>query len=210
MSGGNVGGKQWSDNNLPNILTSDISSTSGKIKRAVLQFTPGSWSNQRWFSASSDGGEFTYRRFWGVCLLVIFCQVTELNTFFLKHIFELPASHSLVVWRLALVGLFVAPSVRQYYVYVTDEHCKRLGTQCWVYGAIMVSEAVLCVKNARELFGRTQAFNVVMWLLLQMVLSVACLWGCMMWGRLVRERSRRRRAENSNNGSPAKATTKAE
>lgn len=125
----------------------------------------------------------------------MFCQVTELNTFFLKHIFELPASHPLVVTRLVLVGLFVAPSVRQYYVYITDAHCKRLGTQCWVYGAIMVSEAVLCVKNARELFGRTQARNVLAWLALQALMSVVCVYGCVLWSRYQRWLQQRRNSE---------------
>lgn len=157
---------------------SDISSTSGKIKRAVLQFTPGSWSSVRWLDPQS-----TYMRFWGVCQLVIFWQVTELNTFFLKHIFEMPPSHPLVAIRLVLVGLFVAPSVRQYYMYITDSRCKRVGTQCWVYGAIMVSEAILCIKNGKGLFERTQAINIIGWLLIQMLLSILFLFGCMLWQR---------------------------
>lgn len=49
----------------------DISSTSGKIKRAVLQFTPESWTHVRWLDPKS-----TYMRFWGVCQLVIFWQVS--------------------------------------------------------------------------------------------------------------------------------------
>lgn len=122
-------------------------------------------------------------RTWGVCQLVIFWQVTELNTFFLKHIFAMPPSHPLVAGRLVLIGLFVAPSVRQYYVYITDTRCKRVGTQCWVYGAIMVCEAMLCIKNARDLFGRTQATNIVVWLLVQMLVSILFLYGCMLWHR---------------------------
>jgi phosphatidylserine synthase 1 len=54
----------------------------------------------------------TYMRFFAVCQLVIFWQVSELNTFFLKHIFEMPPSHPIVVGRLGLVGVIVAPSVR--------------------------------------------------------------------------------------------------
>ncbi|PNF20070.1 Phosphatidylserine synthase 1 [Cryptotermes secundus] len=154
----------------------DIHSTSGKIKRAVLQFTPGSWTHIRWLDPTC-----TYMRFFALCQMVIFWQVSELNTFFLKHIFEMPPSHPLVVARLILIGVIVAPSVRQYYSYVTDTQCKRVGTQCWVYGAIMVTEALLCIKNGKELFERTQAINIIIWLLLQLLLSVLCVYGCVLW-----------------------------
>lgn len=154
----------------------NISTTSGKLKRAVLQFTPESWTAVRWLDPNS-----TYMRFIAVCQLVIFWQVTELNTFFLKHIFEMPPDHPIVIGRLVFVGLFVAPSVRQYYIYATDSSCKRVGTQCWVYGAIMVSEAILCIKNGKELFERTQAVNIITWFLIQVVISILFVYGCVQW-----------------------------
>lgn len=85
----------------------DISTTTGKIKRAVLQFTPVSWTSMRWLDPKS-----TYMRLLSVSQLVIFWQITELNTFFLKHIFEMPPSHPIVAIRLVFIGLIVAPSVR--------------------------------------------------------------------------------------------------
>lgn len=112
-------------------------------------------------------------------------QLTELNTFFLKHIFEMPPSHPVVIGRLVFVGLFTAPSVRQYYIYVTDTRCKRLGTQCWVYIAILISEAILCIKNGRELFERTQVKNIVFWLFIQAVISIMFVYSCMLWHKYV-------------------------
>lgn len=150
-----------------------ISSTSGKVKRAFLQFTPESWTAVRWMDPNC-----TYMRFFAVCQLVIFWQVTELNTFFLKHIFEMPPSHPIVIVRLILVGLFTAPSVRQYYIYATDTTCKRMGTQCWAYCAIMFCEAILCIKNGKELFSQTQATKVIWWLVIQAILSVVFVSGC--------------------------------
>lgn len=85
----------------------DISTTTGKLKRAVLQFTPVSWTAVRWLDPTD-----AYMRFLSVSQLVIFWQVTELNTFFLKHIFEMPPSHPVVSIRLIFIGLIVAPSVR--------------------------------------------------------------------------------------------------
>ncbi|CAD7005449.1 unnamed protein product [Ceratitis capitata] len=53
----------------------------------------------------------------------------------------------------------------------------------WVYGAIMVSEAILCIKNGKELFEHTQGINIVLWLITQVVVSVAFVYGCMLWQR---------------------------
>ena len=85
----------------------DIKSKSGKLKRAVLQFTPESWETVRWFNPNN-----TKNRVVSLTLLVIFWQISELNTFFLKHIYEFPPSHLFVVSRLTLVGVIVAPSVK--------------------------------------------------------------------------------------------------
>jgi len=85
----------------------DIESTTGKLKRAMLQFTPGSWTSVRWLDPTC-----THMRLVALCQLVIFWQVSELNTFFLKHVYEFPPSHPFVVARLVLVGVIVAPSVR--------------------------------------------------------------------------------------------------
>ncbi|GLV45744.1 Phosphatidylserine synthase [Carabus blaptoides fortunei] len=172
----------------------DIHSTTGKIKRAMLQFTPGSWTHVRWLDPKC-----TYMRFFAMCQMVIFWQVSELNTFFLKHIFEMPPSHPFVIGRLILIGVIVAPSVRQYYSYVTDTQCKRVGTQCWVYGAIMFTEAILCIKNGKELFERTQAINIIVWLLIQMFVSVLCVYGCVLWNKYLQSD-----AETSRENSPIK------
>lgn len=150
----------------------DIHSTTGKIKRAVMQFTPASWTHVRWLDPKCS-----YMRVFALCQLVIFWQVSELSTFFLKHIFEMPPSHPFVTGRLILIGVIVAPSVRQYYSYITDTTCKRVGTQCWVYGCIMVSEALLCIKHGKELFERTQVTNIAIWLMIQLLISVLFILG---------------------------------
>jgi phosphatidylserine synthase 1 len=66
-------------------------------------------------------------------------------------------------------------------MYATDPECKRVGTQCWVYGAIMAAEALLCIKNGKELFSHTQAINIIVWLLIQFLLSVLMVYGCVLW-----------------------------
>jgi len=138
----------------------------------------------------------SYMRFLAVCQLVIFWQVTELNTFFLKHIFEMPPAHPIVIIRLILVGLFTAPSVRQYYIYATDTTCKRMGTQCWTYCAIMFVEGILCIKNGQALFSQTHADKVVSWLLIQAVLSILFVSGCVFWHKYIQKTDDEKLAES--------------
>ena len=172
-----------------------IHSTTGKIKRAVLQFTPESWTSVRWLDPKCS-----YMRVLALCQLVVFWQISELNTFFLKHIFEMPPSHPFVTGRLILIGVIVSPSVRQYYRYVTDTTCKRVGTQCWVYVCIMIAEALLCVKHGRDLFEQTQAINIVIWLLIQLLITILFIFGCVMWNKYVRADS----GDTSRDSSPTK------
>lgn len=163
----------------------DIQSTTGKIRRVALQFTPASWTTVRWLDPNSSN-----MRIIAVTELVLFWQITELNTFFLKHILETPPGHWINICRISLVGAIVAPSVRQFYSYVTDTSCKRVGTQCWVFGAIMMTELLICVKFGLELFKQTQIVNIVLWLLIQFGMSVICVYLCAVWARKRQQRQR--------------------
>ncbi|KAI2802870.1 Phosphatidylserine synthase 2 [Blomia tropicalis] len=156
----------------------NIQSTSKKIRRAILQFTPESWTPIHWFDPTC-----TFRRYLAVAQLVISWQLTELNTFFLKHIFEMPPAHPIILGRIGLLGLIVAPSVRQYYTYVTDTRCKRVGTQCWVFVAIMLIETVISVKFGVRIFAQTQMWNILVWLIIQFALSIACVSLCILWAK---------------------------
>ncbi|KAG7276027.1 hypothetical protein CRUP_004424 [Coryphaenoides rupestris] len=116
----------------------DIHTTTGKIKRAALQFTPASWTYVRWFDPKSS-----LQRVMGVYLFMIIWQLTELNTFFLKHIFVFPACHALSWCRILFVGIITAPTV----------------------SAIAFLEALACIKFGQDLFSKTQILYVILWLL---------------------------------------------
>lgn len=124
----------------------DISSPIGKLKRVLLQFTPSSWTKVNWDPTAS------FKRFVSIYLLVIVILIMELNTFFLKHIFFVPTNNILVLTRLGFWILVGAPALRQFYIYVTDSTCKRLGTQCWVATAIILTELIICIKHGRGQF----------------------------------------------------------
>lgn len=152
------------------LFARDIQSTTQKIRRIILQFTPESWTPIHWFTPS-----YTVARYFAVTQLVISWQLTELNTFFIKHIFEMPPGHPLNTYRIALLGFIVAPSVRQYYTYTTDTRCKRVGTQCWIFLAIMLLETLISIKFGLRIFAQTQLWNILSWLLFQ-VLTHLLFW----------------------------------
>jgi len=102
----------------------------------------------------------------------------ELNSFFLKHVFNIGSSHPLVIGRLLLISVISAPSIRQFYGYVTDAQCKRLGTQCWVFIAVTLTETLLCIKFGYVMFRETQIRYVAIWLAFQMVVCITCVYFC--------------------------------
>ena len=152
-----------------------IKGTRGKLKRVVLQFTPQAWSKTRWMEPGSP-----YVRTLAIFILLLLFQVGELNTFLLKHILYVPTSHYLVSLRLALMCLIVAPSLRQYFVYVTDRSCTRLGTQAWVCFAIMVAELLFSIKFGMQILPKPALLYLVLWLGVIMLVSV-CVVVALIW-----------------------------
>lgn len=145
----------------------NIQGTKGKLKRAILQFTPQNWSKIRWFDPTS-----TYMRILAIFVLILIFQITELNTFFLKHVFNVPTNHFLNMARLLLIMLIGAPTVRQYYLYVTDNTCKRLGTQAWVYVGVMVTELLISVRFGASILPRPALMFMLGWLGLTALVSI--------------------------------------
>lgn len=45
----------------------------------------------------------------------------------------------------------------------------------------MVTEAILCIKNGKELFEHTQAINIIIWLTIQVLISIAFVYCCVSW-----------------------------
>lgn len=144
-----------------------IKGTRNKLKRAVLQFTPQEWGKIRWLDPSC-----TYMRTLAIFLLLLLFQVSELNTFLLKHVLYVPTDHYLVTLRLAVIGLTASPSLRQYYVYITDKSCKRLGTQAWMFLSIMVTEFLISIKFGMRMLPRPTVMYIIAWLGLTALFSV--------------------------------------
>ncbi|GMT31203.1 hypothetical protein PFISCL1PPCAC_22500, partial [Pristionchus fissidentatus] len=153
----------------------DIETTRGKVKRAVLQFTPESFIKFDWFNESA------LRRTGALTVFCLIFLLVELNTFFVKHIFAVDTSHPVVFWRLIMIGQISAPSIRQFYVYATDPLCKRLGMQSWVFCAVTALESAVCIKFGRHMFPPMQLGIILGWMCVVVVGTFAAIWVSIWW-----------------------------
>ncbi len=76
-------------------------------------FAPNIWSNYRWRIFSSLGN------FLGVSWVVFINDVTDLNNFFLKHVFWIPANHWTLIARVFLLAFLAIASIKEYYEFLT-------------------------------------------------------------------------------------------
>ena len=124
-----------------------IASVKGKVKRAALQFTPRSWTVVQWEIFSS------FRRLGSVALIIAAITLVELNAFVLKAVLWIPSSNWLNLARLALWVAMGAPALREYYQFIADPTCKKLGTQAWVACACMLVETAISIKFGAVYFA---------------------------------------------------------
>ncbi|PAV55974.1 hypothetical protein WR25_25442 [Diploscapter pachys] len=154
----------------------DIPTRRGRFKRAVMQLTPESWAKTDWFNVSN-----VFKRTISIFLFVLIWIISELNTFFMKHVFSVDTRHPVVFWRLILIAWISAPSIRQYYLYATDPLVKRLGMQCWVYCAVCALEAAICIKFGKSMFPAVAKTNIALWLALLVVGTFIAIWISVKW-----------------------------
>ena len=126
-----------------------IESWSGRLHRAVLQFTPQSWQKVRWRQTRS------LSMFVFLQLLVVCFHWEEMNAFMLKHLLWIPPPCPLNAIRLGIWAFVGIPSLRQVYTYMTEPSCRRIGTQTFLVLLMLVTELLLIVKfSAGEFTGR--------------------------------------------------------
>jgi len=123
---------------------SKLSTAREKVTRVLCQLTPFSWSNYHW------GVLTTWKRCFQVILMLAFIELTELNCFMLKHAIWLAPGHYLVIARLVFMWLVAFPAAREYYAYITDPTCRRMGSALWLMLCIGFVETMIGVKFALQ------------------------------------------------------------
>lgn len=124
----------------------NIPTVQGKITRVFKQFTPYYWTSYRWEIFES------WKRFLYFMGLLIFMNLVEINAFFLKYILWIPPRNPLNTYRLILWFFIGMPAIREYYMYVVDPECKRLGANTWIAAGIVATESLISFKFSTGLF----------------------------------------------------------
>lgn len=110
------------------------------LRRARQQFSPFTWRKWQW-------GTFTsFKRFCQIAVLVMIVLATELNAFMMLNALDVPKGCSYNVARLAMLFLVGLPAANEYYEYITNPHCYRLGQNSWLVLAILHVEVIAWVK----------------------------------------------------------------
>ncbi|CBY38910.1 unnamed protein product [Oikopleura dioica] len=144
----------------------EIDSRKKKFKRCLLQFTPESWGRLDWLHGN-------YRhpigRTLALFIIMMLWQIVELNTFFSKHFFRYPG-HNWMCWgRILFMGLCSMPAIKQWYIYVTDPRCKRLGNHCWLYIMTVLVETLVQIKFGFEEFSRANISYILQWVVIMFI-----------------------------------------
>lgn len=116
----------------------------GYIRRIVNQFTPFSWEQYHWEVFSS------FKRFGQIVFAMVLCLLTELNAFFVLTTLSIPKESSFNSYRLMLVFLIGIPAAAEYYEFITNPNCLRLGQNAWMILSIGIFEVLVWVKFAGD------------------------------------------------------------
>ncbi|PRP83789.1 phosphatidylserine synthase [Planoprotostelium fungivorum] len=63
-----------------------------------------------------------------------------------SYVLHIPPPHPINVIRLFLWWGLGLPAAREFYQYVTDPKCKRMGSMCWIVAACAILELLLWIK----------------------------------------------------------------
>lgn len=148
-----------------------IRSYRDKMKRAVQQFTPHSWTKFEWGSTKN------FKSYVSMLVLLFIFLLCELNAFYLKFILWIPPEHPLNVYRLTLYFFCGVPAVREFYQYLHDPNVTRFGTQAWMLVANIATETLICIKFGKGMFPAETPNHVIwFWTVFWVVVIVYPIW----------------------------------
>jgi phosphatidylserine synthase 2 len=71
-------------------------------------------------------------RYVGLTMFIIVCLLIDCNNFFYKYLVWVPADHDLLKFRIFLWGFAAIATSKEWYEYVSNPHCHRLGPFAWL------------------------------------------------------------------------------
>lgn len=83
------------------------------------------------------------------------CLLIDCNNFFYKYLVWIPPNHDLLKYRILLWGWVAVATSKEWYEYVSNPNCKRLGPFAWLTFYVSLIELSSIYKFALE----TKAFK---------------------------------------------------
>lgn len=84
--------------------------------------------------------------------------------FFLKYILWIPANHNILAVRVFMWGFGTIASAKEYYEFISNKNCKRLGPYLWVPFLTLGVEFSIAIKFGSSMFSEPFPWYVVlMW-----------------------------------------------
>lgn len=135
---------------------------------------------QHWI-ASAD----TFKKYVGLISLIIFINMAEMNTFYLKSLLWIPPEHILNVLRLILHVLMGCVAIREGYSYFIDKTCKNFGYQVWLCIACIITESLICIKFGKGEFPNPAPTNVkIFWIIIIIFVVAFPIYKYVPWKKL--------------------------
>lgn len=83
-------------------------------------------------------------------MFVVICLLIDCNNFFYKFLVWIPPNHDLLKYRLMLWGFVAIATSKEWYEYVSNPCCKRLGPFAWLTFYVSLIELSSVYKFAVE------------------------------------------------------------
>lgn len=111
------------------------------------KFKPNVWTKHDW-------GVFTsLQRYLAVLFYCFFVLSVDCNNFFLKFIMWVPPDHKILSVRLAIWAFSAIAATKEYYEFIANPYCKRVGPFIWLTSFTLLIEFSIIVKFGRSMFS---------------------------------------------------------
>lgn len=127
------------------------------ILRVLDKLRPSALEQYEWSALQN------LNRYVGVTVFVFICLLIDCNNFFYKFLVWIPPNHDLLKYRLLLWGFVAIATSKEWYEYVSNPYCKRLGPFGWLTFYVSLIELSSVYKFAVETNSFTAPFPNWIW-----------------------------------------------
>jgi phosphatidylserine synthase 2 len=117
-----------------------------KIKTLINKFKPNVWTRYEWSVFQN------VKRYNQILFYCFVCLGIDCMNFFLKFILWIPADHKILSVRLFLWATASIACSKEFYEFITNPHCKRVGAFFWIAAFALGIEFSIAIKFGSHMF----------------------------------------------------------